>query len=64
MQTSDSSDEEPLLVDSTAFEVPTWFRWVASVVALLLIVPSTLFIVSYSLAPARFVSPSELGSSI
>lgn len=61
MHPNHSGQEEPLVVENGAFEVPTWFRWVASAVALMLIVPSTVFIVRYSLSPAQFVSPKELG---
>jgi hypothetical protein len=61
MPPNDSGEEEPLVADNASFEVPTWFRWVASAVALVLIIPSILFIVRYSLTPDQFVSPTELG---
>jgi hypothetical protein len=61
MTTDDSKADEPLVTGDDAFEVPTWFRWSAAFVALLMIVPPVLFLVRYSLAPSRFVSPKELG---
>jgi len=53
--------EDPLVTDDTSFEVPAWFRWVASAIAIVLIVPPIVFIFRYSFSPGRFVSPSELG---
>jgi len=60
-ETEEADRERPLTGDGAPFEVPVWFRWAASAVALLLIVPSVLFLVRYSLAPNRFASPSDLG---
>lgn len=61
METNDPGEEEPLAADDGSFEIPTWFRWVAAALSLALIVPSIVFVVRYSLAPAQFVSPTELG---
>lgn len=60
MESATALSDEPLVNDGASFEVPTWFRWVAAVLALGLIVPPTIFIVRYSLAPARYVSPANL----
>lgn len=61
MESTASLSDQPLVDDGAPFEVPTWFRWVSAVLALGLIVPSTIFIVRYSLAPTQYVSPTTLG---
>lgn len=61
MQFEKPDDEEPLIENGSTFELPVWFRWATSTLALALIVPSTIFIIRYSLDPERFVSPSDLG---
>lgn len=61
MQSANLLTEEPLADEGASFEIPGWFRWLASLLALGLIVPSTIFIVRYSLTPDRFVSPADLG---
>lgn len=61
MESSAALSEEPLVDDGSPFEVPTWFRWASAALALALIAPATIFIIRYSLAPGRYVSPASLG---
>jgi hypothetical protein len=53
--------DESLVEDGVPFEIPVWFRWISGILALGLIVPPTIFIVRYSVAPAQYVSPANLG---
>lgn len=56
-----SSSEEPLSSDLQAFEVPTWYRWISSLIGLVLLGFPIVFLLRYSMHPGLFVSPADLG---
>ncbi len=55
-------DEMPLTPRDNGLNVPIWFRLVAAVLALAMVVPSIALYVRYVIDPARNASPAELGT--